>query len=213
MGPKHVSTASPYVDNEPKPESQVSQELVGRIVSGDKSAETEMVQRYQRGLQVMLVNRSKDKYLAEDITQETWALVLGKLRKDELRNPERLAAFIIQIGKNQLIMHYRKQGKQRISDDSDLNSIESSDASPEQLIINQQLGDMMQEVLTELGQARDREVIKEFYLLGKDKAQLCEQFEISPAHFDRVLYRAKERFKKLWLAKGMRRENSNGYII
>ena len=60
---------------------------------------------------------------------------------------------------------------------------------------------MMQEVLSELGQERDRDIIQKFYLFGLSKSQLCEQYEISPAHFDRVLYRAKERFKVIWLAK------------
>jgi len=182
-------------------ESEVSQSLVERILQKDRTAEAEMVQRYQRGLYVMLFNRAKNKALAEDIAQESLTLVLTKVRNNDLRDPTKLAAYIIQIGKNQLLMHYRQQSKFDIIDDADLDSIthgQAAHTTPEQAAINEQLGELIQEVLSELKQTRDQDIIKGFYLSGKTKQDLCDVHKVTPAHFDRVLYRARERFKKLW---------------
>ena len=52
-------------ENKVPNEASVSASLVERILSGDAAAEAEMVKRYQKGLGVMLFNRSRDRYLAE----------------------------------------------------------------------------------------------------------------------------------------------------
>jgi len=66
-------------------EASIAKQLVERIIAGDSSAETEMVERYHRGLVAMLYNRSKDRNLAEGVAQDTWILVLQKVRNQELR--------------------------------------------------------------------------------------------------------------------------------
>lgn len=185
-------------ENKIPSEASVSESLVERILSGDSSAEAEMVKRYQKGLGVMLFNRSRDRYLAEDVAQETWVLVLNKLRSDKLRDRRRLAAFIIQIAKNQLIMRQRSQKNHGSVDEEGSDSLHDTKLSPEQELGRAQLGQSVTTMLDELKVDRDREMLRRFYLIGDEKDQLCEEFELTPAHFDRVLYRARERFKSLW---------------
>ena len=139
-------------------EASVSESLVERIISGDASAETEMVSRYQRGLGVMLFNRSRDRYLAEDVAQETWILVLKKLRNDELRDRRKLAAFIIQIAKNQLIMKQRSQKNHGSVDGEDHDYLPDDKPSPEQALGKAQLGKSVARMLDELKVDRDKEL-------------------------------------------------------
>jgi RNA polymerase sigma-70 factor (ECF subfamily) len=185
-------------------EASVAEGLVQRIIDDDRNAEREMVERYHRGLVVMLYNRSRDRSLAEDIAQDTWIIVIQKIRGQQLRDQRKLAAFIIQIGKNQLIMNYRARDRhQHVSDDEVLEHADQA-PSPEQQMSNQQLGQTLDELLAAMSTTRDPEILRRFYLIGDSKTELCNAYNLNEAHFDRVLFRARERFKKLWASHRMR---------
>ena len=180
-------------------EHDFSQAIVKRIEIGDGNAESEMVLRYQRGLLAMLYQRSQNKALAEDIAQDTWALVIKKLRAGDLRDKSKLAAYIVQIGKNQLIMHFRKKSsKDDSAEESVLSNIRDTQPTPEQYEMSRQCGNSIVEVMKSLSRERDREILSRFYLIGDSKTKLCLEYSLSEAHFDRVLYRARERFKLVW---------------
>jgi len=179
-------------------EAEVSENLVGRIIEGDQQAEQDMVLRYQRGLGVMLYNRARDHALASDIAQDTWLLVIEKVRSRQLRNPQKLAAFIIQIAKNQLIMRQRKESKNRLLSEDKIGEVVDTKNSPEKAFVDGQLSQCVARLLDELTVDRDKHILRRFYLVGDDKDELCKEFDLTPAHFDRVLYRARERFKVLW---------------
>lgn len=180
-------------------EANIATDIVERIVDGDASAENQMVERYQRGLLAMLYNRSKDKVLSEDVAQDTWVLVLSKVRDRELRDASKLASFITQIARNQLIMRYRAASRQNQVPEDEVGELPDERVqTPEQSLLNSQLGHAIGSLLDEMSQSRDSELIKRFYLKGDNKADLCEEFDLTPAHFDRVLFRARARFKKNW---------------
>ena len=179
-------------------EAAISEELVSRILVGDKEAEQEMVIRYHRGLIAMLYNRSHDRPLAEDVAQETWLLVINKVRNQELKDKKRLAGFITQIAKNQLLMKYRTRNRHHHVTEDEAQELPDAGPTPDQSLENNQLAGVIQGMLNEMRKPRDRELIRRFYLLGDSKSVLCKEFELTEAHFDRVLFRARERFKKLW---------------
>ena len=178
-------------------EPDIAAKLVQRIVDGDVDAEREMVERYQRGLTTMLRNRCKDYTVADDVGNDTWIVVITKIRKQELRDASKLAAFIVQIGKNQLLMHFRKQARYQ-GDDIDANDHSAPGLSPEQELENKQLGNIMGNVLGELSKSRDREILTRVFIKGETKKDLCKTFRLTEAHFDRVLHRARKRFRELW---------------
>ena len=184
-------------------EASVSESLVQRIVTNDRDAERDMVERYHRGLVTMLFNRSRDRSLAEDIAQDTWLIVIQKVRDQQLRDPRRLATFIIQIGKNQLIMSYRAKNRHQHVSDDEILELADQTPSPEQQMTNQQLGQTLDDLLASMSTSRDPEILRRFYFIGDSKKELCDIFNLSEAHFDRVLFRARERFKKLWTGQNV----------
>jgi RNA polymerase sigma-70 factor (ECF subfamily) len=56
---------------------------------------------------------------------------------------------------------------------------------------------MLENAMEQLAQPRDREILHRFYLLEEDKSVICSALDLSAAHFDRVLYRAKQRMREL----------------
>ena len=180
-------------------EAEVAKNLVEQIVSGDHRAEAEMVSRYERGLITMLRNRSKDRHVAEEVAQDTWMVVLTKVRKNELRDASKLAAFISQVGRNQLLMRYRSQARDPQQLDEP-DTFQAQKLSPEDSLVNNQLGAAIEKMFGMLSQDRDRQILQQFYHVGVSKQELCRRFSLSDSHFDRVLFRARERFKSIWEA-------------
>lgn len=180
-----------------EPEYQASNRLVEKILQGARDAENEMVARYHKGLVAMLINRSKDRHLAEEVAQDTWLVVLRRVRNNELRDSSKLAAFIVQTGKNQLLMRYRRKKNNTESIDGHLEHADQS-PTPEEHLVKKQSSNTVTQLLGELKMKRDREILTQFYYVGESKQAICQKFELSEPHFDRVIFRARERFKTLW---------------
>ena len=80
-----------------------------------------------------------------------------------------------------------------------------SDSSPDQLsqVLRKERANAIHQVLKELNSERDREVLYRFYLAEEDKDEICADLALSALHFNRVLHRARERFRKLYQKTGL----------
>jgi RNA polymerase sigma-70 factor (ECF subfamily) len=52
--------------------------------------------------------------------------------------------------------------------------------------------------MAELGSDRDRQLLFRFYVGEEDKDRLCRDLDLSSLHFNRVLFRARQRYKELY---------------
>lgn len=181
-------------------EQAVAADLVARIGRGDATAETELWNRYSRGLLFLLRRRTGNPDLAEDLRQETFRIALEKLRSGGLEDPQRLAAYLRGIAVNLAKGDWRKRARQKTTTDSEAVA-EASDRSsgPMDEASRQQVAAVVARLLEELGVSRDREILRRFYVDEADKARICGELDISPTHFNRVLFRAKQRFRTLLL--------------
>ncbi len=187
-------------------EAKLATELVRRIESGDRAAEGDLFQHYSRGLIYMLRRRTGNRDLADDLHQEAFRIVIERLRESGLGDPGRLGGFLYRTARNLVIADYRKKDRRQ---DSDLEEIgPTPDPAPGQLsrVILDEEAALVRQVIEELTPERDREVLYRFYLLEEDRGSICERLGLSSLHFNRVLYRAHQRFKDL-LERSRKRQN------
>lgn len=179
-------------------ESQIARDLVARILKGDQRAETEMYERYRKGLLFMLRNRSNSS-VAEDVFQETWLTVLNSVRNGKLQKPESLAAFIVQTGRNQLIMYFRRNERYVEMDEGAWGTVvdENETHNPEKQKASEQLKNYVKQAIDCLDNERDRTILQDHYLKEQDTSSTRADLQLSSEHFSRVLYRAKSRLKTL----------------
>jgi hypothetical protein len=58
-------------------------------------------------------------------------------------------------------------------------------------------------MLDEMPAARDREVLVRFYLNDEEKDRICQELHLSHEHFNRVIFRARNRFRALLEQRGL----------
>ncbi len=175
-------------------------ELVHRIVSGDPAAEAELVQRFSRAVSFLLWRLARDEAAAEDLYQETFRLVIEKVRAGELREPERLPGFVSSMARN-LFISSTRLGSRRQKWHGDPEATETApDPAPGQLarLLAKERAALVRQVLAELKTDRDREILSRYYIADQDKEDICRELELSDLHFNRVLFRARQRYKDLF---------------
>ncbi len=177
--------------------AEQASELVNRIESGDGRAEAELVERYGRSIRLILLKRTGSAQLASDLCQDTCVVTLKKLRAGELKNPASLSAFIRQTAVNISIDHFRREKRYIHQSDGIISLQHSHRDHKAREIDNETAREVLEEALERLAMERDREILRRFYLADEDKVAICRDLQLSPTHFDRVLYRAKQRMREL----------------
>lgn len=177
-------------------EHQVATRLVSRVNNDEKQAETELVERYSRGLRFLLRRKTRDPELAEDLLQETWAIALVKIRNGGLAEPGRLAGYLCGIANNLAANEFRRVTRQRTSVNSEIVDLIPDDSSnPFKHVSRAEVCKQVSKLLNSLKKERDREILKRFYVQEEDKESICSFLDVDSAHFNRVLFRARQRLK------------------
>lgn len=177
-------------------------QLVERIRRCDKSAETELFRKFWRPVYFILTQRSKDPELAADIAQDAIIVTINKARQGEISRPEALPAFIHHTANNLLIASYRKQSRHKTDPlDHEMSQVFSQERPFEQQINQQQVRKLIQQILDELPNLRDKEILQRHFSYGHSKSEVCDALSLTPAHFDRVIYRAKSRLKQILVSQ------------
>jgi RNA polymerase sigma-70 factor (ECF subfamily) len=179
-------------------EAEIAAGLVGRVQRGDTRAEAEMVERYSRGLLFFLRRTTHDATLSEDLHQETFRIALERLRRDGLDDPEKLSGFLLRTARNLFLGHYRKRTRRNEIQEPE-DAPEPSAAGPGQLdlLLRQEQTAAVQRLIRELPTDRDRQILLRFYVAEEEKDDICADLGLSSLHFNRVLFRARQRFKDL----------------
>jgi RNA polymerase sigma-70 factor (ECF subfamily) len=179
-------------------DAAIAADLARRIAAGDRAAEAELVARYSRGLLYHLRRMTADPALADDLHQDTFRVVLERLRGEGLADPERLGGFLLRTARNLFLGGYRKRARRGESQPAE-EAAEPVDPAPGQLarVLRAEEDRAVQSLLGELGTPRDRQILLRFYVAEEDKERICADLGLSPLHFSRVLFRARQRFKEL----------------
>jgi RNA polymerase sigma-70 factor (ECF subfamily) len=179
-------------------EPQIAADLCVRIRQGSRDAEGEMVRRYGAGLLYLLKRRTRDAELALDLRQDTFRVAIEKLRGSALDEPARLAAYLRGVALNLWVAHRRKDTRRATTPDSDAIELAADEhGGPFEHVSREQVRRAVDVLLGELGTPRDRDLLTRFYIRDEDKETICSALDVDSVHFNRVLFRAKQRFRDL----------------
>jgi RNA polymerase sigma-70 factor (ECF subfamily) len=132
------------------------------------------------------------------LRQDTFRIAIEKLRSSSLEEPERLAAYLRGVALNLWLGQRRKDTRRATTADSEaVELVADEGAGPFENVSREQVRRAVGVLLKELGTARDREILTRLYLDDEDKESICAALGVDSTHFNRVLFRAKQRFREL----------------
>lgn len=158
-----------------------------------------VLQDLRDGLFYLLRRQINDRALAEDLCNEAFRIVLERVQHQPLADPTKLAAFLAQTARNLLTAEQRKAIRRRTDTGAQAAIDEYPDAAADadEALHLQACRRAIHEVLRKMRHIRDRELLVRYYLHNEDKETICRHFGLTEDHFNRVLFRARERFRGL----------------
>ena len=177
-------------------------ELVKRIIAGDSVAEEELVRRYNQGVAIIIDQIVRSRSATEDVSQDAFKIVLVKIRRGDVREPERLSGFVCGVARNAAIDYIRRVRLSR-NQEAIGNAEQIPDHAPSQLdeVLRQERAKVVRQLINELKQKRDRDLLLRYYVAEEDKDKICGDLGLTRAQFNNVIFRATARFKELYVRK------------
>ena len=184
-------------------DAQRMTELVTAVQAGDQRAESTLVELFGSAVALLLERHTDGRPEAEDLYQDTFRIALEKIRAGDPREPAKLPGFLSRLARNLAIEHYRKTTRRKTDTAGDeLPDVASDRLEQLDLLVDRENAALVRRVLGELRNDRDREVLARYYLAGENKARIAQAFGLTSLQFNRVLHRARQRYRALYLERG-----------
>jgi RNA polymerase sigma-70 factor (ECF subfamily) len=167
---------------------------VDSLCAGDSRTQEHFVGYFSELLQLKLRSRLQSPHAIEDVRQETFARVFSVLRKDGLRQPEHLGAFVNTVCNHVLFEHYRSKSGAESLDVEGRPELPDKGASALEIAATRQMKEKVREILLDLA-PRDSSLLKAVFLDERDRDEVCREFGVDRDYLRVLLHRAKQEFK------------------
>lgn len=162
---------------------------------------TEVYRDYP-GLRALIMRRVRDPQLAADILQDAAVTTLEKLRAGKIAQPNAIGGYLYRVALNHLRNHRRKD-RTSLSSSAELESLPERDDDPDYASLDRtRWARAARLLLQQMPTARDRDLLVRFYLNDESKEDICASLDLTDEHFNRVLFRARNRFRELLERRG-----------
>ena len=146
---------------------QTDNELVKCYMNGDESALTILLDKHQRKIFSYILVRVKDRYLAEDIFQDTFFKVIDSLREGNYREEGKFLPWVIMIAHNLCMDHFRRMKRAPNIVDADgkdlFNFMKFADESHEDNLVKQQTTRQIKELINQLPEEQKEVLVLRHY--------------------------------------------------
>ncbi len=157
------------------------------------------VRDLREGVLVILRRELCSRTEVEDLCNETFRVVLERLRQRPLEDPEGLAPYLAQTARF-LVRGSRRTARRHRTYTGQQDSIDQFEdpvADPSAVAQSQTRAKAVRRLLLDMPNVRDREILVRLYLRDESKSEICSALAIDEEHFRRVVFRARERFRDL----------------
>lgn len=195
-----LSSRDPASERDPalEEERRIAVDLVRDIRTGSSRAEAAMIERYSDGLRYLILRRVHDPERAQDLLHDTFCIAIAKLRDTNIEDPPRLAGYLRGIAVRVCCNAGRRQRREPNVADAEIVE-RMPDHAPRQFeqLSREQTRSAIRALLQSMPVARDRELLTRLYVHDEDKQEICRALQLDSLHFNRVLHRAKKRFRQV----------------
>lgn len=141
--------------------------LVKDYLAGNELALERLIHRHKEKVYTSILMFTKDKYLAEDLFQDTFIKAIDKLKAGKYKEEGKFLPWVMRMSYNICIDHYRKTKRKPTVTTGDgfdiFDILPFHEESPEDLIIQQQSKDKVRRLLDELPEDQKEVVLLRHY--------------------------------------------------
>ena len=173
----------------------------------NKDAIAALIEKQYAGLLSLLRRKLRDEQLAQDALNQALVTSLEHLQAGRVSDPSLIGGYVFQVAMNQMRNHRRKMAErsERRADPAVVDTLPDLHVSADCSVVEPALARQVRSAIESLPTPRDREIVKRFYLDEEEKDSICRDLQPSTLHFDKVIFRARQRMRALLEAKGFRK--------
>jgi RNA polymerase sigma-70 factor (ECF subfamily) len=168
-------------------------DLVARIRSGQTDGMEELYHLFSRGVRFYFAKQLGFAEL-DDRVVDTFGAVVQAIRRDELKDPERLLGFVRTMVRKQVAAHAAEAVPERATKSAASSRFRQD--NPGEAADFHRRAEIIDQVLAALTQ-RDREILTRFYLGEQNQDEICRETGLTETQFRLLKSRAKARFAEL----------------
>ena len=189
-----VTQARPEFSSQTDLDSAISPlAIVANIRRGDRLMEAVFFQRSYAGVKRHLARYIHNTSHAEDIAHDALLTVLLRLRNKSIEQPQFLDRFVYQTAKFSYYSWLRRPANQPGLFEPLAEHQDPMDT--EQQFLRAEQRRLLLVLIGTLRVERDREILRRAYIHDETKLATCEALALTTSHFDRIIFRARERLK------------------
>ncbi len=156
------------------------------------------------GLRLLLTRRTGDPHVAAELLNDAICTTWGKWQANQIAHPEQIAGYVFQVAMNHWRNHRRSiaERPEKRADAKVLEALPQSEPADE--AIECHIAARVKEIIRSMSSYRDRAVLVRFYLDEQDRDTICQEMQMTPAQFAKVLHRARGRLRRLVEESGLK---------
>jgi len=165
-----------------------------RLRGGDWATQNHFAEYFGALLRIKLRSRRLPPDVIGDIRQDTFVRVLVAVRTGEVRQPDRLGAYLNSVCNHVLQEHFRDASRQQ-HEDVDQVDVPDPGADPEARMIAEEQTESVRATIDQLSE-REKAVLWGI-LLGRDKDEICRELDVDRGYLRVLMHRAMATFREL----------------
>ncbi|MFL6550207.1 MAG: RNA polymerase sigma factor [Povalibacter sp.] len=160
------------------------------------------------GLRRLVTQRTGDPDVASDVLQDAIATAWEHFLSGRVSRPEQIVGYVFQVAMNQLRNRRRKFAERadRRADGDALDLLPALEP-PASIELGTNIVKQVRDLIAELPTERDRQIVKRFYLDEEDKDVICNELGLTALHFDKVIFRARQRMRDKLEHRGFKKSD------
>jgi RNA polymerase sigma-70 factor (ECF subfamily) len=164
-----------------------------RLAAGDAAAEEHFHDYFGELMFIKLRARQLPAHVIDDIRQETFLRVFQVLRKDGIRQPERIGAFVNSVCNNVLLEFHRAGARITLTDDTP--DVPDDSGNSERRLIEGERRDRVRELLARMPQKNQR-LLTAVFLEERPMDEVCAELGVDRNYLRVLLFRARTQLRE-----------------
>jgi RNA polymerase sigma-70 factor (ECF subfamily) len=163
-----------------------------RLAAGDAAVEEHFHKYFGELIFIKLRARQYPRQTIEDIRQETFLRVFQAIRKEGIRQPERIGAFVNSVCNNVVLEFSRSGSRLTFTDEAPERADQSSNS--EQQLMARERREHVRKLLSQMS-SKNQRLLTAMFLDERHPDEVCREFGVDRNYLRVLLYRARTKLK------------------